>query len=108
MTGTQPFPEGARVRRGPCAGAFCAGAGDRSTKPVVTARVGETWRLAREVGGLCADCLADFAVMGSSELPSIHVVMAGPEGAEVVDVPRLKVWAESEDGLFHEVQGRVP
>jgi hypothetical protein len=109
MTG-QPFPQGAKVRRAGCVGAFCGGDGDFTVKPVVAARIGPTWRTARAVGDLCADCLADFAVMSASpELPAIFVVdPIGPGDVQATELPRLRVWAEAEDGLFHEVRGDVP
>jgi hypothetical protein len=108
MTGTQPFPDGAKTAPGACQGAFCQGA------PAVVVRVllGETYRTARLMDGLCADCLADFAVVNQA-IPgdvNVHAVTVDPATgvASVVELPHLRVWAEAEDGLFHEVTGDVP
>jgi len=62
--------------------------------------------------GLCADCLADFALM-SGTIPrdvSVNVVTFDPATgrADALALPHLRVWAEAEDGLFHEVTGDVP
>lgn len=107
---TQHFPAGAKVIEAGCAGVYCGGDGDFTIKPVVRAFVGPTPETAQRnpLLTLCADCLADFAVANAPDFPTIHV-------PEVVDgaitfrmLERFHVYAEGEDGDFHEVKGEVP
>jgi len=104
---TQPFPAGAKIMAGPCGGVYCRGV-KPTIKPVVRAMVGPTYRQAMEIT-LCADCLADFAVVNGPDMPSIHVPDVDSSGAITFRmIERFKVWAEGEDGLFHEVKGDLP
>lgn len=110
MRRTQPFPAGALIFRAGCSGVYCGGDGDFTVKSVVRAYIGPTPEAAQRnpLVTLCADCLADFAVASSPDMPTIHV-------PEVVDgaitfrlLERFHVYAEGTDGHFHEVRGEVP
>lgn len=72
-------------------------------------RVGPTWRTALALE-LCADCFADFAVADAVIPPDVKVVAVDfpAGGAEVIEIPHLHLYAESTDGLYHEVKGSVP
>lgn len=105
---SQPFPDGAEIRIGYCGGAFCRD--DRRAAEVVPCMVGPTYREAMALE-LCADCLADFAVVNDAIPADVKVVAVDFPGgrAEVHDVPRFRVFARSSrDGLYHEVTGNMP
>jgi hypothetical protein len=75
----QRFPAGATVKLGTCAG-LCR----RTGVDVVSARVGPTYRQAKDMP-LCAECLGDFVT-----------------GAPVMGV---HVYALTDDFLYHEIRG---
>ena len=94
----QPFPEGARLHSGFCAGVFCRDGAQR--QDVVESMVGPSYRQALAMD-LCSDCLADFALGSTDE--TIYETMR----ALGLDVGRMHVWARGQDGLFHEVAGHL-
>jgi len=102
----QPFPPGADTHRGLCDGVYCRD--DFKLRDVVDALVGETYRQAGLVR-LCANCLADFAVMATMVPPDVKMIQVDfPDGhAVATEIPHLRVWAKGADGLFHEVRGEV-
>lgn len=104
MAKTQPFPDGASVRLGYCAGAFCRD--ERKGGEVVRCRVGPTWRTALDIE-LCADCLADFAVADQAIPDGVQLfaVVGRPGGnAEPLEIPHMHIYAEATDGRYHEVK----